>query len=123
MILNSITSWRSIIHILLSFFSDHLRAQRPHEEWKSSTAQNGERSLRASAHFSLTRKRSVHQRMHELSPDASPIVDQHVFHEAESQERSWPRWDIQIVVSGRCVTHEWDIVRDTSTFVLYDQFQ
>ena len=69
------------------------------------------------------RKRSVHQRMHELSPDASPIVDQHVFHEAESQERSWPRWDIQIVVSGRCVTHEWDIVRDTSTFVLYDQFQ
>ena len=37
------------------------------------------------------RKRSVRQRMHGLSPDASPIVDQHVFHEAESQERSWPR--------------------------------
>ena len=37
------------------------------------------------------RKRSVHQRMHGFSPDAFPIVDQHVFHEAESQERSWPR--------------------------------
>ncbi len=31
------------------------------------------------------RKRSVHQRMHGLSADAFPIVDQDVFHEAESQ--------------------------------------